>query len=59
MSIRPLIAPNTVATDYWHVLPDGRLQCDLCPRECKLRDGQQGLCFVRGFSGSSALHSAR
>jgi pyruvate formate lyase activating enzyme len=33
---------------YWHRLDDGRLQCDLCPRYCKLRDGQRGLCFVRG-----------
>lgn len=32
---------------YWHKLEDGRIQCDLCPRFCKLRDGQQGLCFVR------------
>ena len=33
---------------YWHRLNDGRLQCDLCPRYCRLRDGQRGLCFVRG-----------
>jgi pyruvate formate lyase activating enzyme len=33
---------------YWHTLEDGRLQCDLCPRFCKLREGQRGLCFVRG-----------
>jgi pyruvate formate lyase activating enzyme len=32
---------------YWHALPDGRIQCDLCPRECKLHEGQRGLCFVR------------
>ncbi|HKJ70382.1 MAG TPA: AmmeMemoRadiSam system radical SAM enzyme [Gammaproteobacteria bacterium] len=37
-----------VATRYWHRLPDGRVQCDLCPRFCKLREGQRGLCFVRG-----------
>jgi len=36
-----------VSTKYWHSLPDGRLQCDLCPRFCKLHDGQRGLCFVR------------
>ncbi len=34
-------------TRYWHTLDDGRIQCDVCPRECKLHDGQQGLCFVR------------
>ena len=32
---------------YWHRLDDGRVQCDLCPRFCKLREGQRGLCFVR------------
>jgi len=34
-------------TRYWHALDDGRIQCDLCPRFCKLREQQQGLCFVR------------
>ncbi|HZD53107.1 MAG TPA: AmmeMemoRadiSam system radical SAM enzyme [Woeseiaceae bacterium] len=37
-----------VSGRYWHRLGDGRLQCDVCPRYCKLRDGQRGLCFVRG-----------
>ena len=32
---------------YWHPLEDGRIQCDVCPRYCKLHDGQRGLCFVR------------
>jgi len=40
---------------YWHRLDDGRLQCDLCPRYCKLRDGQRGLCFVRARSGDEVL----
>ncbi len=38
---------HTVATRYWHALDDGRVQCDLCPRLCKLKPGQRGLCFVR------------
>jgi pyruvate formate lyase activating enzyme len=33
---------------WWHMLEDGRIQCDLCPRDCKLREGQRGACFVRG-----------
>jgi pyruvate formate lyase activating enzyme len=33
---------------HWHVLEDGRVQCDLCPRHCALREGQRGFCFVRG-----------
>ncbi|MDX8411086.1 MAG: AmmeMemoRadiSam system radical SAM enzyme [Mariprofundaceae bacterium] len=32
---------------YWHQLDDGRIQCDVCPRDCKLHEGQRGLCFVR------------
>jgi pyruvate formate lyase activating enzyme len=33
---------------YWHQLEDGRIQCDVCPRYCRLNEGQRGLCFVRG-----------
>jgi pyruvate formate lyase activating enzyme len=43
-----LADPDTVATKYWHTLEDGRVQCDVCPRACKLREGQRGVCFVRG-----------
>ncbi|HRP96043.1 MAG TPA: AmmeMemoRadiSam system radical SAM enzyme [Rhodocyclaceae bacterium] len=32
---------------YWHRLDDGRIQCDLCPRYCRLHEGQRGACFVR------------
>jgi len=42
-----VIASATVPGRYWHALDDGRIQCDLCPRYCKLREGQRGLCFVR------------
>ncbi|NBC33991.1 MAG: AmmeMemoRadiSam system radical SAM enzyme [Alphaproteobacteria bacterium] len=40
---------------FWHRLEDGRLQCDLCPRYCRLKDGQRGLCFVRGRAGDDIL----
>jgi len=36
---------------WWHTLPDGRLRCDLCPRDCILHENQQGVCFVRMASG--------
>ena len=36
-----------VSTRYWHQLADGQLQCDLCPRHCRLQEGQRGLCYVR------------
>ena len=41
------MALDVVATKYWHPLADGRVQCDLCPRFCKLNEGQRGMCFVR------------
>ncbi len=40
---------------WWHALPDGRIQCDLCPRECKLHEGQRGLCFVRKMDGGAMV----
>ena len=36
-----------VPARHWHGLDDGRIQCDVCPRLCKLHEGQRGLCFVR------------
>jgi pyruvate formate lyase activating enzyme len=38
---------SNVPTRYWHQLADGRIQCDVCPRFCRLREGQRGFCFVR------------
>jgi pyruvate formate lyase activating enzyme len=36
---------------WWHRTDDGRIQCDLCPRDCRLQEGQRGLCFVRQRTG--------
>ncbi len=36
---------------WWHATDDGRLQCDLCPRDCRLHEGQRGACFVRQREG--------
>lgn len=36
-----------MATKYWQRMKDGRIQCDICPRHCKLAEGQRGFCFVR------------
>jgi pyruvate formate lyase activating enzyme len=44
-----------VATRYWHRLEDGRIQCDLCPRACRLREGQRGLCYVRARQGDAVV----
>src|SRR6059058_6120714 len=32
---------------WWMMLPDGRIECRLCPRFCKLNEAQRGFCFVR------------
>jgi pyruvate formate lyase activating enzyme len=40
---------------WWHSLDDGRIQCDLCPRECRLKDGQRGFCFVRAREGDEMV----
>jgi pyruvate formate lyase activating enzyme len=45
----------TVPTRYWHRLDDGRVQCDLCPRECRLQEGQRGMCFVRARQGNQVV----
>ena len=47
MNTPRLLPSGNVATRHWTRLDDGRLRCDVCPRECKLHEGQRGLCFVR------------
>jgi pyruvate formate lyase activating enzyme len=48
-------ASNVVPTKYWARLPDGRVECTLCPRACRLQEGQRGLCFVRARSGDAIV----
>ena len=44
----PVFDPELVVnTDYWRMLDDGRVECEMCPRLCKLHEGARGLCFVR------------
>ncbi|QJD28984.1 AmmeMemoRadiSam system radical SAM enzyme [Methylococcus geothermalis] len=48
-------AQEAFPTRFWHALDDGRVQCDVCPRFCKLHEGQRGLCFVRGNVGGKVV----
>lgn len=48
-------AYTSFPTKYWHTLEDGRIQCDVCPRACKLKNGQRGLCFVRACEGDQIV----
>jgi pyruvate formate lyase activating enzyme len=45
------VPPSNYPARYWHLLDDGRLRCDLCPRDCSLHDQQRGACFVRMRQG--------
>ncbi|MCC6902235.1 MAG: AmmeMemoRadiSam system radical SAM enzyme [Polyangiaceae bacterium] len=43
---------------WQHALDDGRIQCDLCPRLCRLHDGQRAFCFVRERVGDAIYLSS-
>ena len=40
---------------HWHMTEHGRVQCDVCPRDCTLSEGQRGLCFVRMREGDQMV----
>jgi pyruvate formate lyase activating enzyme len=42
-------------TRHWQTLADGQVQCDVCPRHCRLQEGQRGLCFVRARQGDAVV----
>ncbi|WP_460495908.1 AmmeMemoRadiSam system radical SAM enzyme [Glycomyces tarimensis] len=45
----------TVGTEFHRALDDGRVECTVCPRACRLREGQRGLCFVRARAGDQIV----
>lgn len=47
--------PDAVPGRHWTRLDDGRVECRVCPRFCKLHDGQRGLCFVRGAENGEVV----
>jgi len=51
MSLPAILPSGAMPNRDWTRLPDGRIRCDVCPRECKLHEGQRGLCFVRAAEG--------
>ncbi|HUL58034.1 MAG TPA: AmmeMemoRadiSam system radical SAM enzyme [Anaeromyxobacteraceae bacterium] len=40
---------------YWEPEAGGRIRCTLCPRDCRLRDGQAGFCFIRQNQGGKLV----
>jgi len=55
MSKRPVDSPTGSPGRYWRRVDETRLQCELCPRYCRLHAGQRGLCFVRASDGEQIL----
>jgi pyruvate formate lyase activating enzyme len=49
------MSANQHPARWWHRLEDGRVQCDLCPRDCALHEGQRGACFVRQNLGGEMV----
>ena len=46
---------NGYPASFWHRTLKGRIECDVCPKACKLKEGQRGLCFVRQNSGNQIV----
>ncbi|NTV39912.1 MAG: AmmeMemoRadiSam system radical SAM enzyme [Demequinaceae bacterium] len=44
--------PDAPTARWWSLLEDGRIECELCPRRCRLHAGQRGFCFVRARDGN-------
>ncbi|HUL65880.1 MAG TPA: AmmeMemoRadiSam system radical SAM enzyme [Burkholderiaceae bacterium] len=55
MTARDRLPDTAYPGRWWHALDDGRIQCDLCPRDCRLHEGQRGMCFVRERSGDAMV----
>ncbi|MBK8258740.1 MAG: AmmeMemoRadiSam system radical SAM enzyme [Polyangiaceae bacterium] len=59
--MKEVLATDTFDTDshhparWWHAVAGNKIQCDLCPRDCQLADGQRGLCFVRKREGDQLV----
>ncbi len=47
--------PSGHSARWWAMRPDGRIECRLCPRYCKLQSGQRGFCFVRQRVGDEMV----
>ena len=43
------------AARYWHLRDDGLIECDLCPRHCRIADGKYGICRVRQRQGDKLI----
>jgi len=42
-------------TRFWRLLEDQRVECGVCPRRCRLKEGQRGFCRLRGCAGGAVV----
>jgi len=47
--------PTLRATRYFRRDGEDHVVCELCPRFCRLRESQRGLCFVRACEGGQVV----
>ncbi|RTZ70210.1 MAG: AmmeMemoRadiSam system radical SAM enzyme, partial [Aquificaceae bacterium] len=40
---------------HWHPLGENKVECELCPHHCKLKEGQFGICGVRKNEGGKLV----
>jgi pyruvate formate lyase activating enzyme len=40
---------------WWRREDDGRIECTLCPRFCRMSEGQAGFCFIRQHVGGRLI----
>lgn len=53
-NIDALHKDGIVPGGWWHREGD-RIACDLCPRQCVMKDGDRGFCFVRQNLGGQMM----
>ncbi len=46
---------KTKVSPYFRPLGGGRVVCELCPKECSLKEGERGFCKVRENRGSQLI----
>ena len=55
MTTSPTPAGEPYVGRWWDTTDDGRVHCHLCPRHCRMKDGQRGFCFVRMNQGGRLI----
>ncbi|WP_306601743.1 AmmeMemoRadiSam system radical SAM enzyme [Geothrix sp. 21YS21S-2] len=48
-------ATQSPSARFWRSLEGGAVACGLCPRRCRLREGQRGYCLMRGNEGGAMV----